>query len=131
MVALVAPEYFESKWCVAEWQAMEELETKRLGAGNHKLIIPVVHTGDMKELKKYIGTRQAAILDMRGLLSPLKQLNTYKNLELIANIAKTITKLVKQIPPPPTSIDCKAYSVFMGPDGPTGQVVEEPSPFVQ
>src|SRR3954464_6563241 len=31
LIAILQPEYLESRWCLAEWNAMEQLEAIRLG----------------------------------------------------------------------------------------------------
>src|SRR6516165_6766347 len=90
MVALVVPEYFESKWCVAEWLAMQDLEEKRLGRGKQELIIPVVCVGEFETLENYLGTRLAKAFDIRNIVSPSRQLNTLTNLRKIEAIARMI-----------------------------------------
>jgi hypothetical protein len=124
MVALVVPEYFESKWCRAEWAAMETFELGRLGKEKQELIIPVVCVGDIDNLKAFFGTRQG--VDLRNIVSPSKQLNTLENLRKIASIASTINALANRLPPP--DIDCDNYSLAIGLEEATPKV-EEPSPF--
>jgi hypothetical protein len=47
LIAVLTPDYFDSSWCKAEWEAMIKLEEKRLGKAG--LIIPVVLRGDVKQ----------------------------------------------------------------------------------
>jgi hypothetical protein len=125
MVALVVPQYFESKWCCAEWAAMQSFESTRLGSGKRGLIIPVVCKGDIDKLKRFIDPRLA--FDLRGIVSPTRQLSNVANRRKIATIAEKINTLAQR-PPPPQPQDCDNFTVTTGPDEVTPRI-EEPSPF--
>ncbi|HXI23200.1 MAG TPA: toll/interleukin-1 receptor domain-containing protein [Pyrinomonadaceae bacterium] len=49
MVAILVNQYPDSNWCMAEWEAMAQLEEKRLGKGKVGLIIPVTLQGDVMQ----------------------------------------------------------------------------------
>jgi TIR domain len=125
MVALVVPEYFESSWCKAEWMAMASWEEKRVGKGRAQLIFPVICTGEADMLRERFGPRLD--VDLRHIVSPVKQMNSINTLRKIRGIAERINSLAKTVPPP--DIDCDTYSLgIVGPDVNTPEV-SEPSPF--
>jgi hypothetical protein len=126
MVALVVPEYFESKWCKTEWEAMETFEQARLGGGKHGLIIPVICTGEPELLKPKFGPRQA--VDLRGIVSPAKQLSSIKSLEKIQSVANQINDLARNLAASDFDCDNFAREIKIGLDGVTPEI-EEPSPF--
>ncbi len=107
MVAVLVQEYQESNWCCAEWEAMQNLEDKRLGK-NHKegLIIPVLLKGDKSQAEVFAQGRQ--LVELR-VINPRTQLNTIKNGQVIANIAERIDKLVKRLDD--TGMDCGGFNI--------------------
>jgi hypothetical protein len=125
MVALVVPEYFESKWCRAEWDAMRAFEEDRLGPGKHGLLIPVLCVGDPVALEPLFGTRLH--FDLRNIVSPAKQLSTVRNRTTIQNIANIINHHAKT-PLPPKKIDCETFSLGIEPEE-ISPKFSEPSPF--
>jgi hypothetical protein len=125
MVALVVPEYFESSWCNAEWEAMASLEEKRLGKGKFQLIFPVICTGDPAILRPRFGPR--IDVDLRDIVSPAKQMDSVRTLTKIRSIAEKINNLARTLPV--TDFDCSAYSLgTVGPDF-SNPKFKEPSPF--
>src|SRR5215470_13136600 len=102
MVALVVPEYFESKWCTAKWSAMEDFEKVRLGPGKHGLIFPIICTGDPELLKPRFGPRKE--VDLREIVSPSRQLSSIRSLTKIQSVANQINALAKTLPAP--DMDC-------------------------
>ena len=124
MVALVVPEYFESPWCTAEWNAMAAFEAKRLGQGKHGLIIPVTCVGDPDTLRPLFGPRQD--VDLRNIVNPIKQLSSIRSLTKIKAIADTVNKLAKTVPAP--DIECDNFSLGVGADE-MKPMLDEPSPF--
>jgi hypothetical protein len=95
MIAVLTPEYPDSRWCNAEWQAMEELEAKRLGNGKKGLIIPIVAQGNVRELE-YLFKRK--VLDLKVTLA--SQLRNAKKAAKIQELARQIAEFVKQLPDP-------------------------------
>lgn len=43
VIAVLTPQYFTSKWCIAEWQSLEKRE-RRSAATKNKLLIPVKYS---------------------------------------------------------------------------------------
>ncbi len=129
MVALVVPEYFESRWCRAEWEAMKSLESGRLGAGKVGLIIPVICVGDRAALEPFFENRQG--FDLAGIVSPARQLNSVRNRAKIQSIADIINRYSRSLTGP--AMDCDAFSLKMGPDemkrDEIAPRIAEPSPF--
>jgi len=129
MVALVVPEYFESRWCLAEWEAMKSLEAGRLGPGKVGLIIPVICVGDRTSVEPFFGNRQG--FDLAGIVSPARQLNSVRNRAKIQSIADIINRFSRTLTGP--TLDCDAYTLKMGPDDVGADEIvpqiAEPSPF--
>jgi hypothetical protein len=121
MIALIVPEYFESNWCLAEWQAMEDFEQ---GRGESNLIIPIICDGNPEELEQHIGKRK--YFDMRNVIGPARQLDNVQNRKIISQIAARIRELEKRLSKP--HVDCSEYQLAVGPEALTPKV-PEPSPF--
>jgi hypothetical protein len=58
MIAILVPEYFESSWCKAEWDAMVKLERERVAdPGTGGFIIPILFRGDKEKVAEFCGPR--------------------------------------------------------------------------
>ena len=125
MVALIVPEYFESQWCMAEWNAMAKLEVIRLGRGRGSLIIPVVINGDIGALEQRFGGRTGR--DLRGLSAPGRQLRNPRNRDKIRMIADVINSMEERLRGFASWPDCDRFSLGLGPEAVTPQF-PEPSP---
>ena len=93
MVAILVPEYLESNWCQAEWEAMARLEEKRLGKGKVGLIIPIAlkrTVGEWEHLLK----RKPIDFSRVFIKGQLKQV---KPTEKIIEIADIINNWVAQL----------------------------------
>jgi hypothetical protein len=113
LVALVVPQYFESAWCVAEWNAMAAFESTRVGGRRLPLIIPVLFGGDQSELEPYFGGRTPT--DLRGLSAPGRQLRNPRNRDKIKAIAEIINKMEERLRGTgPT--ECDQFSLGLGPE---------------
>ena len=123
MIAVLTPEYPDSKWCTAEWQAMEGLEAKRLGNGQKGLIIPIVAQGNVRELEN-IFKRKA--LDLKVALA--SQLRNAKKAAQIQELARQIAKFVKQLPDP--CENCAGFTFELGSEETTyPPKYKDPDPF--
>jgi hypothetical protein len=121
MVALIVPEYFESNWCQAEWEAMEALEKQR---GVTDLIIPVICDGDPEELKAHIGNRN--YVDLRSVAWLIRIFNYQTNKTKLYQIAQMISTKGKALPVP--AFDCTKFNIAVGLELITPKI-PEPSPF--
>jgi hypothetical protein len=122
MVALVVPQYFESEWCMAEWNAMTKFEILRLGRGGGSLIIPVVINGDMRVLEQRFGGRTGR--DLRGLSAPGRQLRNPRNRDKIRMIADIINSMEGRLQGFTAWADCNQFSLGLGPEAVTPQFPE-------
>jgi len=123
MVALVVPEYFESSWCMAEWNAMATFEKKRLGPNKHGLIFPVTCGGNPATLRPLYSPYQDAG-DFRDIVAPVKQLDSVRSRKKIKLIADQINYLAKSLPPP----ECDNFSLNLGPEE-INPRIKEPATF--
>ncbi|MCK4788428.1 MAG: toll/interleukin-1 receptor domain-containing protein [Desulfobacteraceae bacterium] len=107
LVAILVPQYWESFWCRAEWKAMENLESKRLGKSKKEgLIIPVIYRGETEEWRKLIGVREPSVLKV---VKPATQLDNVSNLEKIEKIASRIDRLVNMLRDP--RVNCNEFRI--------------------
>ncbi len=110
MIAVLTPDYPDSKWCKAEWEAMEKFENKRLGPGQHRLIIPVVLRGDVKQWESFYERKP---IDLRVVV-PTKQLGGIKNSEKVQKLAAIVESLVQQVKDP--CEHCDGFQLVVGID---------------
>jgi hypothetical protein len=123
MIAILTPEYADSKWCAAEWQAMEKLEAKRLGIGEKGLIIPIVAQGNVGELENIFKRKP---LDLKVALT--KQLRNAKKAEKIQDLARQIARFVNKLTDP--CENCAGFSFELGPEETTyPPKYKDPDPF--
>lgn len=111
LVAVLTPEYFESAWCRAEWEAMEKLEKMRLPAGApRQLIIPILLRGDDGQAGRFCGPRN--LYDLSTLDDPKQQLKNLKYRRQVETIAKEIKKISGTL----TDCDCGHSVLKVGPE---------------
>lgn len=118
-VAVLTPEYLDSSWCQAEWEAMVAFEAKRLGPSQKGLVIPVVLRGEIKQWESRYNRKP---VDLRVDLP--SQLHNIKRSSAIKDIVDIITKFVAKAGDP--CADCRTFrlSIDLGPE-----VVSAPSSF--
>jgi hypothetical protein len=104
MIAILVPEYPDSSWCRAEWDAMEKLEGKRLGAGKRGLIIPVALRRSPDEWNNLLKRKPE---DFSKVVVPENQLGSVSNVTKIQRIAEKVAQLVSQVKAP--SEDCGQF----------------------
>lgn len=123
MIAILTPEYPDSRWCAAEWKAMEELEGKRLGAGERGLIIPVVAQGNVGELENIFKRKS---LDLKVALP--KQLGNTGKAAKIQALAGQVAKFVNKLKDP--CANCADFQFDLGPEEVTyPPKYKDPDPF--
>jgi TIR domain len=127
MVALVVPQYFESAWCVAEWNAMEVFERKRLNQRGKSLIIPVLVGGDPTVLNPKLGGRSSH--DLRGVGMPAQHFKNPRILKEVHRIADAINSMEGLMRTDPTT-ECDQFSLEIGLDSVLPEY-PEPSPFAR
>ena len=118
MVAILVNQYPDSNWCVAEWNAMAELEEKRLGKGKVGLIIPITLQNDVAKWE-YLTKRRP--VDFSN-ITARSQLGNVGESKKIRDIAAIIDNWVKQISN--TCEDCDAFQLAV-----SGEVVTYPPRF--
>jgi TIR domain len=127
LVALVVPQYFESAWCIAEWNAMLNFEATRLPRSQKSLIFPVVLGGDPSELQTRFGGRKWH--DFRSVNTPARQLANSEHrqkIRLIADEINSLGDILKNLSP----TGCDQFSLGLGPDSIT-PIFLEPSPLMR
>lgn len=112
LVAVLTPDYPDSNWCRGEWQAMEKLETNRLGVGRKGLIVPIILRGNLEEWRSFVGDR--VWVDLRLVQKPREQLDSVKNRRKIEDIAQQISKFVQTLLDP--CEDCDQFQICLGPE---------------
>lgn len=125
LVAILVPQYWESSWCRAEWQAMENFESKRLGKNKKEgLIFPVIYRGETEKWRKLIGVREPTELNV---VKPATQLNNVSNLEKIEKIADRIEKFVNMLKKP--YVNCNEFRIpIVGEEDEIGTTFGDPNP---
>jgi len=106
MVAVLVPEYPDSSWCKAEWDAMAKLEEKRLGKGKRGLIIPIALKRSPDEWNNLLQRKPE---DFSKIAVPQTQLANVHNVRKIQNIAAKIQQLVNQVKA--TCEDCDQFTL--------------------
>jgi hypothetical protein len=108
MIAVLTQDYMESKWCRAEWQAMERLEQARKIDTADGCIIPIYRGGDLKKTKEFCGTRQ--LLDFSKVVAPKTQLDMVWSRQTLKDIGTQVARLAAYI----SSVDCAGFSINVG-----------------
>jgi hypothetical protein len=109
MVAVMVPEYRESSWCQAEWEAMKKLEAQRLGPGQIGLIIPIALRRTADEWNSVLKRKP---VDFSKVSVPKSQLKSAKHSEKIKAIAEIINNFVQQVTD--TCVDCNTFAFPVG-----------------
>lgn len=118
MVAILVPEYADSNWCRAEWDAMARLEEKRLGKGKVGLIIPIALKRSVGEWENHLKRRPVDF----SKISVKGQLKNVKPTEKVKQIAEVINDWVKQLRE--TCEDCETFQLAV-----TNEVLMDPPVF--
>jgi len=108
MLAVLTPDYQDSNWCRAEWEAMENFEAKRLG-GRRGLIIPIVARGKVKDFENRF---KRTAVDLVVALPA--QLKNPKNAAKVQKLAGIIDNWVRQVHDP--CEDCTTFEFNLGPE---------------
>jgi len=105
--------YFSREYCVLEFQAMQDLEKKRVGQPVNAMIIPVIvqaAEGRNREplLPRELGQFQYE--DFRSILNPRRQFENLRTLQKVQRISKRLNDLrgISQAP----TIDCETYNAL-------------------
>jgi hypothetical protein len=122
LIAVLQPEYLESRWCLEEWRAMERLEVQRLGAGRRGLIIPIVRRGNLQLFTNLAGDRQ--LLDLSRVVAPLREFDNIKYRRIVQDIVNRIQTVLQSLPEP----DCTQF-LIQGPEERLPPRAPDPSPF--
>jgi hypothetical protein len=121
MIAVLTREYMESKWCRAEWRAMEQLEKARKIGKRDGCIIPILRRGDLKQAQEFCGTRQ--FLDFSKVVAPKAQLDTVWGRQRMLDIGAQVARLAAHVSP----VDCAGFSIDVGEEV-TKPAFDDPSP---
>ena len=124
MIAILVPDYPDSNWCWAEWEAMEKLETLRL-KGQRGLIIPIALRRTADEWNALLKRKP---VDFSKVSVPKIQLNSVKHSQKIREIADLITKFVTQVQE--TCENCGDFKFSVGVEELKHKpIFKDPSPF--
>ena len=111
MIAILVPEYFESSWCKAEWDAMVKLESERVvDPDTGGFIIPILFRGDEENVAEFCGPR--VFLDFRHVVKPATQLDTMDSRRRFEDIGRRVAKLAQCHSP----TDCSKFAINIGPE---------------
>jgi hypothetical protein len=99
MICVWSPLYFQSDWCVSEWQSFRQRE-RQLNMGSHGLIAPVrFHDGDDFPQE----ARDVQSLDLRPFASTMAAFwasrRTVALEDRLKDLAVSVAKMVKCAPP--------------------------------
>lgn len=109
MVAVLVPEYLESSWCRAEWNAMEQLEQARtLDSDVGGFIIPILFRGHSDKIAQFCNGRM--FIDFSHIVKPSTELNSKDSRKKIESIAQRIAELAKSH----SSNDCSNFIIDIG-----------------
>ena len=123
LVAIIVPEYWESPWCVSEWQAMERFEQARLGRAG--LIIPVVIRGNRTAIERRVRPRQT--IDFYNVTKPtqLRNVGNLRKIEAIANMINQHARRLAQLSP-----ECERFEIELVTEV-RPMVEDDPDPFAE
>ena len=110
MLAIYTDEYFSREYCLAEWNAMVELERRRLGQSAHSMIIPVLFRCQADAQGNLILPASMAGLqyeDFRSILSPAQQMRNIKSRQKVQRIVDRINDLRQRSLDP--GFDCESF----------------------
>lgn len=119
LIAVLTPDYANSAWCLAEWEAMERLEARRLG-GQRELIIPVVFRGEPRHWENQYKRRP---IDLR-VDAPREQLATIRNRQKIGQIAERVDNWLAVLKRQQhADTGCRGFAIDVGAEEDQGRVV--------
>ncbi|HSS49638.1 MAG TPA: toll/interleukin-1 receptor domain-containing protein [Thermoanaerobaculia bacterium] len=114
MLAVYTDDYFSRVYCLSEWDAMIDLELKRLGKPAHSMIIPVL----LRAMEDNRGEpilpermRELQYEDFRSILAPKQQFTSIKVRQKVERLLKRINDLRRQSQDP--KVDCDSYEVVI------------------
>lgn len=123
LIAVLVPEYLESKWCKAEWDAMVQLERERAANPDADgFIIPVLFRGDKEKLAEFCGSRQ--IVDFRHIVKPAIQLDTIASRRTLEEIGQRVARLAARHSP----TDCSKFAISIGVETAQPSLHADPNP---
>jgi hypothetical protein len=111
MLAVYTADYFAREYCVREWDAMLDLEVKRLGRSTRGMIIPIIlraptdRRGEPLLPDRLTGLQYE---DFRSILAPKQQFTTVKVRKKISRLMDRIEDLRRHSRDP--QIDCTTYN---------------------
>jgi hypothetical protein len=124
LVAILVPEYMESTWCRAEWNAMRGLAARRSSKGVRAHVIPVLFRGQAEVAEAFVG--EPVIVDFRHIVSPARDLGMKRNRRTMEHIASQIDDAVRQL----TDIEpCDSFMIPID-DQPPGADFDDPDPLL-
>lgn len=114
MLAVYTADYFAREYCVREWDAMLDLEMKRLGQSTRGMIIPIIFRAPVDRRGEPIlpdRLRDLQYEDFRSILAPKQQFATLKVRKKVANLLERIDDLRRQSQDP--RVDCNSYTFLL------------------
>jgi hypothetical protein len=114
MLAVYTDDYFSRVYCLSEWDAMVDLEIKRLGKPAHSMIIPILlRASEDNRGNPVLPERMNGLHyeDFRSILAPKQQFGSIKVRQKVERILKRINDLRRNSPDP--KVDCDTYEVVI------------------
>lgn len=125
MLVVYTADYFAREYCVHEWDAMLDLEMKRVGQTSRSMIIPIVFRAPSdKHGHPLLPERMQDLQvsddsDFRSILTPKKQFANLRVRRKVSALLARIDELRRKSPDP--KVDCDSYTFLT-----QSQVLEPP-----
>jgi TIR domain len=111
MLVIYTGDYFTREYCVREWDAMMDLEVRRLGSRTiRSMTIPILLRAEEDDFQRPIlpaALQGLECLDFRKVWSPRRELQGSKAREKLGLLLKCIKDLKRLSPEP--AVDCNTY----------------------
>jgi len=113
MLAVYTDQYFSREYCLREWDAMVDLEIKRVGGTSRRMIIPILlraATNEDGDLVLPERMRELEYEDFRSIIAPKQQFRTLGAKKKVEKLLKRIDDLKRHSKSP--IVDCDSYEAF-------------------
>lgn len=112
LLVVYTDDYFAREYCLREWEAMRELEARRVGKTSRSMVIPLLLRASTNERNEPIlpqEMRELQYEDFRSILAPRKQFTQIKVRQKVERLLHRINDLKRQSPDP--RVDCDSYDL--------------------
>ena len=113
MLAVYTNQYFSREYCLREWDAMVDLEIKRVGVTSRSMIIPILlraASNEQGEPDLPVRMLKLQYEDFRSIVAPKQQFKTIGAKKKVEKLLERIDDLKRRSQNP--SVDCDRYEAF-------------------